>query len=454
MNIKKVLISLSLFLAVFCVRDSSLPIIHAEDQVRSMSYLLKDKDDTEKVKGILSDMYPNAKLQISEQIGLLSVSVEGTSHNLNLQSIDNAIGSFIELSGNMPELMTPSPSVSKDIDIMDILKENSTNMKGYAEQPELNSPFFTPYNWYLERVTKNYMVHNIQNGEGIKIGLIDSGVDINHPLLKENINADLAKNYVENSLNIVDEQGHGTQVAGILINLAPESEIIPYKVLGVSSGKSHWVIQAIIDATDDNVDIINFSLGAHLSKLDKDNKILIKAYDRAIKYAKQQGVVLVASAGNSSLNLDELKKEKIFYLPAGLQHVITVSSNTKRDTLATYSNYGKGIDFSAPGGDLDFENDLIITTYPINISNTFIDQILGIPQGYTVNMGTSLSAPQVSAAAALLIAEYKDKKGKSPNTNQIEKMLKEGSIDIGEAGKDIYFGNGEINIYNSLRSIK
>jgi lantibiotic leader peptide-processing serine protease len=74
--------------------------------------------------------------------------------------------------------------------------------------------------------------------------------------------------------------------------------------------------------------------------------------------------------------------------------------------------------------------------------------------GYTLSYGTSLSAPQVSATAAVIISEYQKINGQDPNVNQVVNYLKEGAIDLGNPGKDSSFGFGKINAYQSLMSIE
>ena len=240
--------------------------------------------------------------------------------------------------------------------------------------------------------------------------------------------------------------------------LKRESSVGNDKVLGAWDGQSEWVINAIIDAANNHSDVINLSLGTYKARTDKDEKLMLDAYSKAVKYANKKGAVVVASAGNDASDLDELKREKLLHLPSGLPQSVSVSSNTINDTLASYSNFGREIDFSAPGGDMlnNGEVDLfsmIITTYPSDRGNALLDQLLGIPQGYTLNVGTSLAVPQVSAAAALIISEYKDINGRKPGVKTTIKYLRDGSVDIGKRGNDDYFGEGKVNAYRSLQKL-
>ncbi|MBM7580801.1 S8 family serine peptidase [Jeotgalibacillus terrae] len=428
------------------------------------SFILNNSNDTHVVAENIEKIYPNIKLNVIEEIGIVTVDLTEVEDAQNkIEEIYHEIGSFVDGKGEMPDLMEPDNPIHIQKNQIENYSNLSIGTSTFTSQnmlalPELHSEYFAPFNWYLNDVTNNHKAFDFVNdSDHSTIALIDSGIDTDHPLLKSQINLELAKNYVDNSSNINDEQGHGTQVAGIIASISPNSEITPYKVLGTGSGESTWVIEAIVDAAKDGNDVINLSLGTYLSKTDEEDKLLIKAYDKAIKFAKKEGAIVVASVGNSSFDLDELKQTNEFHLPGGSHHLITVSSNGKEDKTTSYSNFGKEVDFSAPGGDLgpnfDF-SEMIITTYPSGGPNTYLDQMIGIPQGFTLSMGTSLATPQVSAAAAMVISEYREIYNKELNINQVKKYLKNGSIDIGEKGKDIYFGEGKLNIYNSLKNIQ
>jgi lantibiotic leader peptide-processing serine protease len=446
-------------------QESSLNKMISSENV---TYLIKNPSQSEEIVRLIESKYPELKTTVVEEIGLISLDPpENESYTNQIEELNKYLDHLVDVQGELPKLtLTPEPDISQDVLMEAAEKERGSQIQpsGFMNRPsipELTSPYFLPFNWYLGDITDQYQSQLIDKGDRATIALIDSGVDINHPLLKDHIDITHARNYVTNEQHVTDEFGHGTQIAGILTSIAPNSTIVPYKVLGAVDGESVWLIEAIIDAANNKSDVINISLGSYKTKSIKDDKLIMKAYEEAVRYAKKKGSIVVASAGNNAYDLNELKKNKEFHLPGGLHHIITVSSNTREHHLASYSNFGKEVDFSAPGGDLSFANDgmlditqLAITTYPNDRPNTMIDQIIGIPQGYTLSMGTSLSAPQVSATAALIISEHKEQTGKKPTVNEVIKYLKEGSLDIGEKGKDNYFGEGKINAYQSLLSVK
>ncbi|RDZ07681.1 hypothetical protein C3744_27385 [Priestia megaterium] len=403
--------------------------------------LIKDTKNFEDIVTYVKGHLAEGPIQEVKEIGL--ISYEGKSiNNINLPDV---ISSAIEEQGSLPK--TKVETDNEDFQLDGILKED-----------------FAKNNWYIQDVTHNFDSFNIETGDNVKIALIDSGLDVNHPYLKDNIDLQKARSFVEGDKNLNDEFGHGTSVAGVIKSIAPHIKIVPYKVIGKTDGESLWTIQAIIQAANDGTDVINLSLGTYKSKTLQDEKVTIKAYKKAIQYAKSKGITVVASSGNDHYNLDLLKQnEKKYHLPGGLPQLITVGSSMKDDTLAPYSNFGKKVDFIAPTGylgknydktgEIDIR-DFIITTFPTNKENTALDKLAEIPNGYTLSFGTSLAAPQVSATAALIIAKYQDVHQKKPNEAQVSNYLKRGAIDLGPKGKDIYFGYGKINAYNSLLSIK
>lgn len=124
-----------------------------------------------------------------------------------------------------------------------------------------------------------------------------------------------------------DKTGHGTFVAGQIAangklkGVAPQVGIKSYRVIGSNKSESIWIIKGIIEAAKDQVDVLNISLGEYLvqgSIKNKDgsitsNKAEIKAYKKAINFAKKNGIIVVASSGNDSLNLDNKKKVQDYW---------------------------------------------------------------------------------------------------------------------------------------------
>ena len=218
-------------------------------------------------------------------------------------------------------------------------------------------------------------------GQGIKVAIIDTGCDVNHVSLKDNIAG--VRNFTPEDNKdpnvVIDRVGHGTHVAGIVaangkvdsvIGAAPEAELYILKALDrTGSGKSSWVINAVNYAVDLKVDVISMSLGMP----EKDNKL-----ERAIKNAIRNNILVVCAAGNEGDgNYDDFE----YSYPAAYVDVIAVGAVDKKAVPAPFSNANLVIDCVAPGVD-------IISTYPNN--------------RFASLSGTSMAAPYVSGTVALL----------------------------------------------------
>ncbi len=248
----------------------------------------------------------------------------------------------------------------------------------------------------------------------VTIAIVDSGVDQTHPELAPKILP--GYDFVNGDADPQDDNGHGTHVAGIaaafsnnglgMTGVSWGAQILPVKVLNeFNSGTYSNVAAGIIWATDQGAQVINLSLGGGSPSLTLEN---------AVNYAAAHGVALVAAAGNTG--------GAILY-PARYPNVIAVASTNAANLRAPSSAFGPELDLSAPG----------VSIYSLAIGG-----------GYTTLGGTSMAAPHVSGALALLLS--------MPGVGPIQarSYLETSALDLDAPGWDIFTGYGLIQLDAAL----
>jgi len=347
-----------------------------------------------------------------------------------------------------------------------VLEANSANMVLSAvPEADENISFFPNYRMrlsdtteqttdpkyeqqYFHAETGSDIVRQYTKGDGVMVAVIDTGVDTDHPDLAENLsplsyNAYTGKvgiNEVAYNVNF-GNTGHGTHVAGIIAavqgnnqggcGIAPEAELMIIRadyeedvtVDGVTT--TEWMLttdvvaEGIFYAVEHGADIINMSVGVPYESFygmayHEENPLYL-----AVEYAVQNGVLLVAAAGNASVGHADY--------PAAYEPVLAVSAlKTGAVFDDSYSNYGSEIDISAPGT-------AIYSTYPDN--------------RYVTTKGTSMASPMVAGAAALLLAAR-------PwlTAAELKSCLCNGAQERGDAGWDQYYGNGSLYVPGAFKA--
>ncbi len=266
--------------------------------------------------------------------------------------------------------------------------------------------------WGVQRIGAN-KVWEETDGLNVVVAVVDTGVQIDHEDLKNNITS--GYDFVNNRENASDDNGHGTHVAGIIaaynnsvgiVGGAHKAKIMPIKVLNAQGyGYLSDVAKGIYYAADNGAKIVNLSLGT-----DYNSSIL----KDSVEYAHRKGVLVVGAAGNSS-------GSSCVY-PAAYAEVICVVATDQDNKLASFSN--KGGELSAPG----------VSNYSTYIGNR-----------YAYLSGTSMATPHVVASAALVFSYCSD-----CSTSEVREVLRGTAIDLGDPGQDSIFGYGLVDVFASI----
>ncbi|AIA06254.1 type VII secretion-associated serine protease mycosin [Streptomyces albulus] len=279
--------------------------------------------------------------------------------------------------------------------------------------------------WSLQRLINSQMWAGGNKGEGIRVAVIDTGIDAGNKQLQGVIEGP-GKSYVKDGKPTQDKVGHGTKVAGIIAaqprptsgfyGLAPGAKVIPFQQTSdEQAGTADTLATAIDDAVAAKVNIINISQGTAASES------LLPRLKASVKKAQDNGILIVASAGNSGAS----GAEKNIY-PAAFSeefdNVMAVAASDRNNERAAFSQPGSFVGIAAPGVDM-------VSTVPLG--------------GNCVDQGTSFSAPYATGAAALLMAKHLNDKEKW-GPQQIIWHLEQ-TADRVRRGRDNNIGWGVVN---------
>ncbi len=368
-----------------------------------------------------------------------------------------------------------------------------------------------PLQWDMAMIhATKYESHSVQPGrKGVLVGVIDTGIDGSQPDIAPNFDAALSRNFTTDIEDVdgpcadepdqscsdpadVDENSHGTHVAGTIAaatnglgidGIAPNVTLVNLRA-GQDSG--YFFLQPSVDALtyagDNGIDVVNMSYfidpwlynckhnPADSPEAQLEQRTIIEATNRALRYAYKHGVTLVSALGNENTDLghptiDEISPDyppgseyprvvdnRCLNLPTEGYKVISVSALGPSTAKADYSNYGvEQTDVSAPGGYFrDYlgtdrfrtPGNLILSTYAENVAreigdvdengeptNEFVlksckDDTCGY---YTYFQGTSMASPHAVGVAALIVSEYghRDRKhgGLTLDPDKVERIL-------------------------------
>lgn len=269
--------------------------------------------------------------------------------------------------------------------------------------------------WNIARVLGGRTRPN--NGERIKVGILDTGIDLNHPDLAANVKGGI--NIVNPSAPPQDDNGHGTHVSGVIgavnnhkgiVGVAPAVSLYAIKVLDRNgTGTLTTLVKGIEWCIRNKMNILNISISGG----EKVPSIMAEV----IKSATQKGIMVVASAGNSG---NASGKGDNVQVPARLPDTVAVAALNRSNKRAPFSSTGPTVDIAAPG---------------VHILSTYKDG------QYATLSGTSMAAPHVSGTAAILMRTF-------PHVSplHIGRLLKKNAIDLALRGMDRFTGAGLVQV--------
>lgn len=363
----------------------------------------------------------------------------GAAISLGVSASAAELGYIMELSDNAPILLMDTDENLKALDdngdyfyaedmsdLMPYLSYAKNICRDFElelfDYPETTNDASFSLQWNHPVIKAEAVRRAGLDGSGVKIGIIDSGLNIYH----EDIDTDnifytydcISK--TETLANINDTYGHGSFTIGTMsartnnsLGIAGISDKTQLAVIRVTDGKTLTASDLITSTEkliDQKCDIINMSLGAPASALSTDQ---MSTFSSLIDRAYNNGIIIVAAVGNNS--------NTTLNYPAAFDKVIGVGSVDKLLNRSSFSNYNESVFVAAPGSSL----------YGLNMNGT---------NSYKIWSGTSFSTPQVTAAAAIAKQVWSDM-----SFEDFQQLLIDTSTDLGTAGYDVNFGYGLLN---------
>ncbi len=430
---------------------------------------------------VLAALFPVVALGADRHILRYSGSIP-VSFKSSLATIDGALvslnsGAGLAVVSDLTDeeaaalaKQTGAADVLPDVDVrlrLGGLGEASDPRIAIASSPSPENAAVYSWQWHLRAIgaDKAWAAGRL-GSPGVTVAVIDTGVSYEHPDLAGRVDLSRSVSFVPSDDAVVaslfpgrhpvtDLFYHGTHVAATISSNAQLAAgvtsnvtIIGIKVLSRwGEGTFSGVLDGLLWAADHGADVANLSLGDTLPK--EGNGRYVAMIQQAFNYAHRKGTLVVVAAGNESTDLDRDKKSFSMYCDA--PNVVCVSATgptsaagnagpwTGVDEFASYSNYGKSISVSAPGGTGPGRIWAACSKTSLLVpSCQFSDEVLGIG-------GTSMAAPHVAGLAALLVEDIGHGR-----PAQVKHRLQKTADDLGERGKDPLYGHGRINVPRAL----
>ena len=377
-------------------------------------------DATEALKGarirtgasgmIAESVFSTGRLKVKKELSSLEGAEEGVSYNgetlLRYGSADEAREAYERLSAEYGE-----ENVIVDLPLF------TAESQGWG----------TEYMNLDDEIRREVSIHG-ENAPKVTVAVIDSGINSSHEIFSGKTISPYSKSLLSETDTIADENGHGTEVAGIIAESTNDNvELMILKTyVDGEAISTETVCQAIRYAADNGADVINLSMATYFKKpgetVPQQYENILEGMEESLRYAADKGVIICASSGNglivNGINIGVNMDDYLAY-PAMSSNTIAVGAIDKDGNRAVFSNYGSGLDFCAPG------QEIIIASHRQDTGYALPDS------------GTSLAAPYVSACCAFVKMNDPD-----AGNEEAKAYLKSISADYGDAGWDEYYGWG------------
>ncbi len=352
-------------------------------------YLVAFKENTSVAdrRKVLTGMGLDAEDALDELAAFVAEAKPGkVQPNAALKLLENPLVAWVEEDTYWPNMLVDMPMAMSQLPL--------PSMHAIlADLPKVDMPAQTvgEQPWGIRRVNAPAAWTKTQ-GAGVRVAVIDTGIDSKHP--------DLAANYA-GGYNAVgsglpmDDNGHGTHVAGTIaavkddkgvVGVAPKAKLYAVKVLDAKGGGSLvGIVKGLVWCARNNMQVANMSLGAPMGSI---------FMHWAVMYANSKGVTVVAAAGNSGGSVS---------YPGAYSEVIAVSASDAFNKIAPWSSRGKEVSVIAPG----------------------VDVLSDAPGGgLATHSGTSMATPHVTGLAALAVSQG------FTGTEQIRQALKNAAVKL------------------------
>jgi lantibiotic leader peptide-processing serine protease len=346
--------------------------------------------------------------------------------------------------------------------------------------------YFFPCQWNLQQIRAPGAWAAGARGAGVRIALIDTGLQHDHIDLAGKVDLDRSANFTtldamatldpmecpaddRDPTSVSDYCGHGTWVASLatsnnigVAGVAPDATIVAIKVLACNGWGSFLdVLAGILYAADLDVDVISLSLAGDAPRNELGRFVAV--YQKAVNYATRQGKLVIGTAGNDAIDLGRLKSE--IRIPTMLANVYSAYATDHLDRLAAYSAYGSSATWvGAPGG-LMAHYDVpalpgcaaalpLQNRVPMACSGQSVLEPLkswcrgGSTSTYLFGVdGTSFATPTVAGVAALVGGT----RSGGFNPHQVATILAQTADDLGAPGVDNFYSHGRVNAARAVQ---